>query len=47
MVTLNSPRTLRPLYQESRQASDEMPRCAAETAPCNCPDFCERDHGNE
>ncbi|MFL5979602.1 MAG: hypothetical protein ACJ76O_13385 [Gaiellaceae bacterium] len=20
---------------------------AAETAPCTCPDFCERDHGNE
>jgi hypothetical protein len=20
---------------------------AAESAPCNCPDFCERDHGNE
>ncbi|HEY7017742.1 MAG TPA: hypothetical protein VH297_04670, partial [Gaiellaceae bacterium] len=21
--------------------------CAAETAPCTCPDFCERDHDNE
>jgi hypothetical protein len=21
--------------------------CAAETAECNCPDSCERDHGNE
>jgi hypothetical protein len=20
---------------------------AAESAPCTCPDFCERDHGNE
>jgi hypothetical protein len=20
---------------------------AAETAPCTCPEFCERDHGNE
>ena len=21
--------------------------CTAETAECTCPDFCERDHGNE
>jgi hypothetical protein len=21
--------------------------CTAETADCTCPDFCERDHGNE
>jgi hypothetical protein len=21
--------------------------CAAESAECNCPDFCERDHDNE
>jgi hypothetical protein len=34
--------------------SDRRPRSrrayvltAAETAPCTCPEFCERDHGNE
>ena len=21
--------------------------CTAETAECTCPDYCERDHGNE
>jgi hypothetical protein len=21
--------------------------CTADTAECTCPDFCERDHGNE
>jgi hypothetical protein len=27
-------------------ASPEM-ACTAELAECTCPDFCERDHGNE
>jgi len=31
---------------EAQPAADDQP-CTAETADCTCPDFCERDHGNE
>jgi len=31
----------------TRQDFDPMLLCAAETAPCECPDACERDHTNE
>jgi len=31
---------------ESPTAAADDP-CTAETADCTCPDFCERDHGNE
>jgi hypothetical protein len=27
--------------------SDADSPCTAELAECQCPDFCERDHGNE
>jgi hypothetical protein len=30
---------------EAPTAADDP--CTAETADCTCPDFCERDHGNE
>jgi hypothetical protein len=35
--------------QPSRPASSPRgdARCAAEVAECTCPDFCERDHGND
>jgi hypothetical protein len=29
-----------------REVLDEL-NCRAETAECNCPDPCERDHGND
>jgi hypothetical protein len=29
------------------EAPSEPEPCTAETAECTCPDFCERDHGNE
>jgi hypothetical protein len=29
------------------EESDEEVLTRAETAECTCPDFCERDHGNE
>jgi hypothetical protein len=28
-------------------APSEPAACTAELAECTCPDFCERDHGNE
>jgi hypothetical protein len=28
-------------------APAEPAPCTAETAECTCPEFCERDHGNE
>ena len=34
-----------PAYASTRRSSYVL--SAAETAPCTCPDFCERDHGNE
>jgi hypothetical protein len=33
------------LVDEDRDTS--AVQCAAETAECTCPEFCERDHGNE
>jgi hypothetical protein len=36
---------------EPEEPSVALPRlvivCTAETAECTCPDWCERDHGNE
>jgi hypothetical protein len=34
-----------PAHASTRRSSYVL--SAAETAPCTCPDFCERDHGNE
>ncbi len=33
--------------RHSRTDFEWTPLCAAETAPCECPDACERDHTNE
>lgn len=35
--------------RESRsgEVAEQPITCAAETADCNCPDACERDHGND
>jgi len=35
-------------YPRRERTEDSRPwLTAAETAECNCPDFCERDHGND
>ena len=40
--------TLETLPLEPADAPDERSDlCTAELAECTCPDFCERDHGNE
>jgi hypothetical protein len=39
------PRLLGPPIRRDARASYVV--TAAESAPCTCPDFCERDHGNE
>jgi hypothetical protein len=38
-----------PDLHESRERADDRGAylTAAEAAECNCPDFCERDHGND
>jgi hypothetical protein len=33
--------------QRPGRAAEAAECCAAETADCACPDFCERDHANE
>jgi hypothetical protein len=38
-------RTIAP--EDSGPAPEEPVACTAETAECTCPDYCERDHGNE
>jgi hypothetical protein len=40
------PRLL-PEHPPARAAAEGPVLCTAETAECTCPDFCERDHGNE
>ena len=39
--------TLITTEEEVRELPDANAPCAAELAECTCPDFCERDHGNE
>ena len=33
--------------EEEHAEPDDVILTRAETAECTCPDFCERDHGNE
>ena len=33
--------------QEKTELLDADAPCTAELAECTCPEFCERDHGNE
>jgi len=33
--------------QEQTELLDADAPCTAELAECTCPEFCERDHGNE
>jgi hypothetical protein len=41
----SGPRFLGPPVRRERRARYVV--TAAESAPCTCPDFCERDHANE
>jgi len=40
---------MRTEFPETRERADDRGAflTAAEAAECNCPDFCERDHGND
>jgi hypothetical protein len=40
---------MRTEFRETREGTDDRGAflTAAEAAECNCPDFCERDHGND
>ena len=40
LTSISTPETAGP-------APAEPAPCTAETAECTCPEFCERDHGNE
>ena len=44
-AAVGKPARVAPLRASPGRASYVL--TAAETAPCTCPDFCERDHGNE
>jgi hypothetical protein len=35
------------LLETMEPRADAEEACTAETAECNCPDFCERDHDND
>jgi len=45
--TGNGHAELRSVRARSRAGRSRYVLTAAETAPCTCPDFCERDHEND